>query len=238
MVGKLFLQGDDDSIVLSHTAAVVKDTPIFIAGIGALLPQCSADSGVAVSYKRKGLVTATVTNAVAIAIGSPVFYDSAANKVVLARPAAGFYIGVAVTAGTGNTTGTVGVDVLLNASFSASDSLPSKAVAALANDDATLTAAQVLGGIATMTPTAARSVTLPSAATLLALVPNASIGSVIQFTIKNIAATTHNITVVASADITNGGIAGDFTVSAAANATYWIRFTNVTTAPAAVMYRQ
>lgn len=236
MVGKLFLQGDDDSIVLSHTAAVVKDTPIFIPGIGALLPQCSADSGVAVSYKRKGLVTATVANAIAVAIGSPVFYDSAADTVVLARPAAGFYLGVAVTAGTGNATGTVGVDVLLNAS--ASDSLPSKAVAALTDAAATLTAAQVLGGIATMTPTAARSVTLPSAADLLALVPNASIGSVIQFTIKNIAAATYAITVVASDDITNGGIAGDFTASAATNATYWIRFTNVTTAPAAVMYRQ
>lgn len=236
MVGKLFLQGDDDSIVLSHTAAVVKDTPIFIAGIGALLPQCSAASGVAVSYKRKGLVTATVTNAVAIAIGSPVFYDSAADTVGIVRPAAGFYLGVAVTAGTGNSTGTVGVDVLINAS--ASDSLQSKAVAALTDAAATLTAAQVLGGIVTMTPSAGRNVTMPSAVDLLALVPNASIGSVIELTVKNGAAATYAITIVASSDITNGGIAGDFTVSAATNATYWIRFTNVTSAPAAVMYRR
>lgn len=236
MVGKLFLRGEDDNIVLSHTSAVVKDTPIFIAGIGALLPQCSAAAGVAVSYKRKGLVSATVANSIAVVIGSPVFYDSAADTVVLVRPASGFYLGVAVTAGTGNAGGTVGVDVLLNAS--ATDALPAKAIAALSDGAVTLTAAQVLGGIAAMTPTTGRNVTMPSAVDLLALVPGAKVGSAIEFTLKNAAASSNALTVVASSNITNGGIAGDFTVAAATNASYWIVFTNVTSAPAAVMYRK
>lgn len=236
MIGKLFLQGGDEDIVLSHTSAVVKDTPVFIGGIGALLPQCSGGAGAVVSYKRKGLVTATVANSIAITIGSPVFYDSAADTVVLVRPAAGFYLGVAVTAGTGNADGTVGVDVLLNAS--ATDALATRAVAALSDAATVLTAAQVLGGIATMTPTTGRNVTMPSAVDLLARVPGAKVGSALEFTLKNVAASANALTVVASSNITNGGIAGDFTVPAATNASYWIVFTNVTTVPAAVMYRK
>jgi hypothetical protein len=110
--------------------------------------------------------------------------------------------------------------------------------AALADAAATLTAAQVLGGEAAITPTAARAITLPAAADLLALIPNAVVGTTIQFAILNLAAATHAVTMTASATITNGGRAGDFTVAAATTALYRIRFTNVTaSSEAAVLVR-
>jgi hypothetical protein len=237
MVGKLFVLGEAETIVLSHTAAVVKDTPIYIAGIGVLLPQSSADAGVAVAYKTEGLVNATVASGVAVAIGNLVFYDTATDRVVITRPAAGFYLGVAVSAGTGDAGGTVGVDVIINKA--SVDPLDVKAVTALSDAAATLTAAQVLGGIVTQTPSAGRAVTLPAASALLALIPGAVVGSAIELTVKNLAAATHAITVTASASITNGGIAGDFTVAATASATYMIVFTNVTAGSvAAVAYRK
>ena len=112
------------------------------------------------------------------------------------------------------------------------------AQAALADAAATLTAAQVLGGEAAQTPTAARAVTLPAAADLLALMPNAKVGTTIMFALLNLAAATHAITVTASATITNGGRAGDFTVAAATTALFRVRFTNVTSgAEAAVLVR-
>lgn len=110
--------------------------------------------------------------------------------------------------------------------------------ATLADAAATLTAAQLLAGEAAQTPTAARAVTFPAAADLLALMPNAKVGTTIQFAILNLAAATHAITMTASASITNGGRAGDFTVAAATTALYRIRFTNVTSgAEAAVAVR-
>ena len=110
--------------------------------------------------------------------------------------------------------------------------------AALADAAATLTAAQVLGGEAAITPTAARAITLPAAADLLALMPNAIVGTTINFAILNLAAATHAVTMTASASITNGGRTADFTVAAATTALYRVRFTNVTSGTeAAVLVR-
>lgn len=99
---------------------------------------------------------------------------------------------------------------------------------ALADEAAAPTAAQLLGGEFTMTPGAARNFTLPSAADLLALMPNAKIGTSFRVKILNLAAATHAITVVASASITNGGRAGDLTIAYATTAEFEIRFTVIT----------
>jgi hypothetical protein len=110
--------------------------------------------------------------------------------------------------------------------------------AALSDAAVTLTAAQLLGGEAKMTPTAARNVTLPAAADLLALVPTAVVGTTFEFALLNLAAATHALTVVASASITNGGRSGDLTVAAATTALYRVRFTNITSgSEAAVVVR-
>lgn len=250
MVGKTLLLGDEDVIVLTLTSAVVKDTPVFVAGIGVLLPQSSADANVAVAYRTCGIVKVVVAESVAVAVGNNVFFDVTAGKAVLDRPTTGFYLGAAVSAGTGTAGGTVGVDVIINkvsdgqgnfqnANLYAANVLEQKVVAGLSDAAVTLTAAQVKGGIITQTPSTGRNITLPAASALLALVPYAVVGSAVEITIKNLASATHAMTVVASSSITNGGIAGDFTVAATANATFWIVFTNVTAGTvAAVAYRK
>jgi len=107
----------------------------------------------------------------------------------------------------------------------------------LADTVATYTAAQVKGRVIVATPTTGRAHTLPAATDLLALYPSAIVGTTIPLTVKNLASSSHAITVTASSSITNGGITADFTVAAAATADYLVRFTNVTTAPAAVLIR-
>lgn len=103
----------------------------------------------------------------------------------------------------------------------------------------TLTAAELLGGIITGTPTAARAYTLPAASAVFALAPDSAVGSSFPFTVKNLTAVTHAITVTASTTITNGGIAGDFTVAAATTSTFDFVFTNVTAGSvAAVLYKR
>lgn len=249
MIGKIEERNDGDVIDYTYASAVVKDTPIYVAGLGALVPQASADANVSVAYKRKGLYRAKPANSIAVTIGTLLFYDTAADRVVITRPTAGFRLGVAVTAGTGTTAGTVTVDVLINtvndgtgnfidAEIYSGKSIDQTAIAALSDGAVTLTAAQVKGGIATMTPTAGRAVTLPAASDLLAIMPRAVVGSGFEFTVKNLAAATHAITVTASASMTNGGVAGDFSVAASATATYRIVFSNVTAgAVAAVLYK-
>ena len=104
--------------------------------------------------------------------------------------------------------------------------------------DATVTAQELLDGEGKMTPTAGRALTLPAASALLALMPNAKIGTTILWVVMNLAAATHAITVTASSSITNGGRSADFTVAAAATARYRVRFTNVTSgSEAAVLVR-
>jgi hypothetical protein len=104
--------------------------------------------------------------------------------------------------------------------------------------DTTLTAVEVLGGIVTMTPTAARNVTLPTAALLVAAVEGVKVGSTIELLVVNNAAATHAITVVKGTGITDGSVAGLLAVAAANTARFIIRFTNVTaSSEAAVIYR-
>jgi hypothetical protein len=106
------------------------------------------------------------------------------------------------------------------------------------NTTATLTAADVIGGIVKSTPTGSISLTLPNAADLLALVPDAVVGTTVKFKVVNCAAETHGITLVASDSITNGGIAAHLGVAAATAASFEIVFTNVTAGSvAAVLYR-
>lgn len=99
---------------------------------------------------------------------------------------------------------------------------------ALTDAAAAPTAEQLLGGEFTMTPSAGRNFTLPAAADLLALMPNAKVGTSFRVKILNLATANHAITVVASSSITNGGRADDLAISAATTAEFEIRFTNVT----------
>ena len=100
----------------------------------------------------------------------------------------------------------------------------------------TLTAAQTIGGIVTMTPTAARTITLPTAAAILALLqPGVQIGTSFEIHIRNGAASSHAITL---AGPSGGGITIDGVATVAHNtsATFLARVTGETT-PAITFHR-
>lgn len=74
---------------------------------------------------------------------------------------------------------------------------------ALADASQTLTAAQIFNGTLTISPTAARILTLPTAAAIIAYMPGYVVGSNFRFTLVN--TTTQSVTIAAGAGITQLG---------------------------------
>ena len=101
----------------------------------------------------------------------------------------------------------------------------------------TLTAAQLIDGIVTMTPTAGRALTTPTGAEIIAgLGDTPAVGSTFELTVVNVAAATHAITLTAGASgVTLAGVAGMATVAAASSATYIGR---IATASTVIFYRK
>lgn len=244
MIGTMEYKQEGEVILYTSTSATVKDTPIYVSGLGVLLPCGSKDANVQNAYRKVGVYRGVVANSIAVTVGANVYYDSAAGTIVLLRPTAGFLLGKAITAGTGNAGGTVFVEVAINAIDDGTGNLGNAdvyvgrllevySVASIADSAVTLTAAQVKNGIVSQTPGAARAVTLPAAADLLALCPRAVVGSSFELTIINLAANTHVITLTASGTFTVVGLA---TVQPATSATFRVVFSDVSTA-ACVAYR-
>ena len=97
----------------------------------------------------------------------------------------------------------------------------------------TLSAAQSVGSIVTMTPTAARTVTTPVAADIIAeLGPQAKIGQTFEAQVVNLASATHAITFTAGA--TGVTVVGNAVVAAAGAGTFTGRIASATTV---VFYR-
>lgn len=103
----------------------------------------------------------------------------------------------------------------------------------------TLTAAETVNGVVTMTPTTGRALTTPTGAALKDHIGGPlEIGSSFELTVVNVAASTHAITLTAAASgVTLGGVAGMATVAAATSATYVFVCTAVGT-PAFTVYRK
>lgn len=113
-------------------------------------------------------------------------------------------------------------------------------IKAAGNEATTLTAAETVGGVVTMTPTAGRALTTATAATIVALLGDGvQVGSAFELTVVNVAAATHAITLTApsSGGITLGGASGMETIAHATSATYLGVVTNVGT-PAVTFYRK
>jgi hypothetical protein len=90
-----------------------------------------------------------------------------------------------------------------------------------ATDTATLTAAQIVGGMLVATPTANATLTLPTAALIDAAIPNARVGSTFDLALINAAAATYTAALALSTGVTNGGNA---VVSLAAATSAMFRF--------------
>jgi hypothetical protein len=114
-----------------------------------------------------------------------------------------------------------------------------RSVKAAADEATTLTAAECVGGVVTMTPSAARALTTPTGAQLKTYFGGPlEIGTSFELTVVNVAAATHAITLTAAASgITLGGVAGMATVAHATSATYVFVCTAVGT-PAFTVYRK
>lgn len=118
-------------------------------------------------------------------------------------------------------------------------SLSKRPIKAATDAATTLTAAEAVNGIVTMTPTTGRALTTPTGADLKDYIGGPlEIGTAFELTVVNAAAATHAITLTAAASgITLGGVAGMATVAAASSATYVFLCTAVST-PAFTAYRK
>lgn len=114
-----------------------------------------------------------------------------------------------------------------------------RTVTAASNADTTLTAAQTVEGVVTMTPaTSDKTITTASAADIVSLLSDGvRAGSSFELTIVNVAAATRALTLAAGSGVTLGGASGMATVAAASSATY-VGVVTATGTPAVTLYRK
>ena len=95
------------------------------------------------------------------------------------------------------------------------------------NADTTLTAAQSVESLVTVTPTAARTYTSATAAEIISELGNsAKVGQCFEVTIVNLAGATHAVTFAGGTGVT---VTGNASVSAATSATFVGRMASATT---------
>lgn len=104
----------DRTITYAHSSAVTANTPIYVTGLGVLIPMNSASANVNVTYRRRGIVKFIIANSITLTVGLKVWYDSTNGVITTTVPSAGYLLGTVVEAGTGNSTGTVLANVNIN----------------------------------------------------------------------------------------------------------------------------
>ena len=112
--------------------------------------------------------------------------------------------------------------------------LREKTTIVAATDAATTQSAATLAAaghvVYTMTPSTGRALTTPTGAELGAAFTDEAVGTSFEFTVVNVAAATHAITLTAGASgVTLGGVAGMATVAASSSATFLGVFTAANT---------
>ena len=87
-------------------------------------------------------------------------------------------------------------------------------------------------GIVSATPTTGRNIQAPTAASIVALANGYAVGDTFEFTLINLAAATHALTLTVNTGLT---IVGSASVSAASSGTFLVRIASSTTV---VLYRK
>lgn len=87
-------------------------------------------------------------------------------------------------------------------------------------------------GIVSATPTTARNIQAPTAASVIALADNYAVGDTFEFTLINLAASTHALTLTVNTGLT---LVGSAEVAAASSGTWVVRIASATTV---VCYRK
>jgi predicted RecA/RadA family phage recombinase len=215
---------------IAPTGGVTSGVGVLIGRLFSIALQTVAAAAAFVGT-RVGVWSLAKTSAQAWSVGDKIYWDNT-NKRADNVPTAGFRrIGVCVEAAANpSSTGKValqpGVDVIQG------DALPAPASINTAGP-ATLTAAQLLGGIIVRDPNGAgRTDTLPTAALLVASIPGAAVGDVIKTQIVNGADAAEAITLAAG---TGGAFDANQTAASQvipqnSSKTVHIRLTNVTAA--------
>jgi hypothetical protein len=114
MIGKCRLAQEAtlcDRIQYTHSSATVAWTPIWVSGLGWLIPMTSKDASVVNVFYRAGRFNFAIQAAETVANKTVVFYDTATDKVTNTSSATTHLLGIAVEAGSG-TAGYVTVEVL------------------------------------------------------------------------------------------------------------------------------
>jgi hypothetical protein len=107
--------GETGQIKYAHSSAVTVWTPIFVSGLGALIPIVTATAAemadAAIIFYRKGIFNFAIQAAETVAAKVAVYYDTATDKVTTTSSATTYFIGVSVAAGSG-TAGYVDVELM------------------------------------------------------------------------------------------------------------------------------
>jgi len=114
MIGKCRLNeetGNCDRVKYTHSSITVAWTPIFVTGLGSLIPMESKDASVENVYYRLGRFVFPIQSGETVANKAVVYYDAATDKVTTTSSATTHLIGIAIEAGTG-TAGYVTVELL------------------------------------------------------------------------------------------------------------------------------
>lgn len=170
-----------DQVWYTNANAVVVDTPIWVAGFGALVPIVSTDAATAGPYRRFGVFSGTITAGITIAQCDPVFYITATGLVTNVDPTTnGFLLGMADVDGTAPAGF---VDIILNA-YAMPTSTAVACTSLTASGNAAISGTASIGGALAVTgvttQTGALNVTgaITGASTAVATKINATAGRV------------------------------------------------------------
>lgn len=195
----------------------------------------TALAGASCDLATEGVWDLAKTSAQAWAVGDKIYWDNTNKRADNARAAGFRFIGYATAIAT-NPTAVGRVRLEKGAATVEDDSLPAAASYATAGPQ-TYTAADIIGGTIVRDPAgASRTDVLPTAALLVAALPGAQVGDVIDCLITNGADAAETITITAG---TGGGFDANQTAASRVigqlgSKIVRIRFTNVT--PAAEAY--
>lgn len=206
----LLYQGDDDCLDYTPGSAVTAGDIVVLGGIALFAPRDIAASALG-ALKNEAMIKVPKKTG-AVSQGDPIFWDPAGDPVT----------GTAGTgAATNDSTGLVYPMGFAAAAQVSGDSyvtvIPDARAAALRaklvsggteatqSTTATLTAAQLLGGFINSAPAGAITLTLPTAANMVAGVPGAKVGDTFVCSIENTAGGANSITLGAGGATLRGG---------------------------------
>jgi len=197
-----------DQVYYTNSNASTVNTPIWLAGFGALVPIVSIDAATAGPYRRYGIFSGCIANGITISQGDAVYYVTASGCVTNSDPGgSGFLLGIAVEAGTAAGTATAPVagaptvKISLNAYY-----LPTSGAATVTSlvDSGNASVGGTLAVTGVTTQTGALNVTgaITGSSTLKATKINATAGRTLEVR----SATALNTTGTMSAAAVYGGI--------------------------------